>query len=112
MGQISQETRRVHLDEHPDDEVLLRPFLNGFDVTWARQRIAYNTKLAVFFLRPEAFMKDTFGFEYEIALFISRYSTIEPRTIQAIDQILNDEPARGRADQTIVVLCTADPHGK
>ena len=43
MGRIHDDVYSYHLNAHTDEEPILRPFLQGFDVTWGRERKAYNT---------------------------------------------------------------------
>lgn len=112
VGEIHQDVRNGHLKTFPHEETLLAPFLSGFDVNWARRRVAYNTELSMYFLGPESFMSQMFGFEHEIALFISNYSTIESRGMQAIDKLLSDEPARGRVEQSMFLLCSPAGNGR
>jgi len=105
MGHIKPEIRDSY-NNFFQEENLLKPFLVGFDVTWARRRKAFNTELSMFFLKPEQFISQMFGFEHEIVLFISDYPNIEPRTMQAINSFLAEEPAKGRVDQSIFFLAT------
>ena len=81
MGAIRKEVREGYLIDHPEDEVILTPFLSGFFVTWARLRKEYNTQLKVFFLSPEPHMKEAYGFENEIMLVYAPYKRMEPRTL-------------------------------
>lgn len=106
MGHFHEDVAAGHFTAYPDEGVFLRPFLNGFDVTWANRRRAYNTELSVFFLRPENFVSEMFGFTQEVMAVYSPYPTIEPRALQAIEQFLEDSPARGRVEKLIVVLIT------
>lgn len=99
MGTIRAEVREQHLNSEPTQEELLKPFLHGFFVTWGRKRRAYNTELSVYFLNPEPFMAEAFGFDQELLLVYSPYPTIEPRTFQAAESILLDEPALGRVEK-------------
>lgn len=112
MGQIRQEVYDHHLLHHCNEEPMLKPFLIGFDVTWARRRRAYNTELSVFFLRPEPFMSQMFGFEHEVALFIAEYPTLEARTMQAVDILIGGDPARGRVEQGIFFLLSPAEDGR
>ncbi len=98
MGTIRKEVRDIYLYEHPEDESMLSPFLSGFFVTWARVRKEYNTLLKVFFLSPEDHLKESYGFENEILLVYAPYPQMEPRTLQAIDQIYSQSPAKGRVE--------------
>lgn len=112
MGQIKQDVWEGHLSSYRSEEEFLKPFLTGFDVTWARRRRAYNTELSVYFLRPEEFLTQMFGFEHEVALFVTGYPTLEARTMQAVDTLMGEDPARGRVEQTIFFLATKDPNGR
>jgi hypothetical protein len=110
MTQIQEEVRTFHLRDYPAEEQLLRPFLSGFDVTWARRRHGHNTQLSVYFLRPEAFMTEMFGFTQELMLVYSPFSSLEPRTLQASEQFLEDDPARGRVEKLTLILLTEAPN--
>ena len=62
---------------------LLQPFLNGFNVSWAKQYEKFNAKISAFLLKPETFMTQTFGIESEICLFFTSYESLQDRTIHA-----------------------------
>jgi AAA ATPase-like protein len=110
MAQIQDEVRKFHLLQYPAEERLLTPFLSGFDVTWARRRHGHNTALSVYFLRPERFMAEMFGFAQELMLVYSPYPTLEPRALQASEQFLEDDPARGRVEKLTLLLVTEAPN--
>ncbi len=86
------------------EELTLKAFVPSFDVTWARKRRAFGSDLSVYLLKPEPHMERTFGFESEILTVYSKYDELQPRTIQAINRFLSDEPARGRVDTMITFL--------
>lgn len=98
MGIIKRDVRDNYLSDHPDDEDFLTPFLSGFFVTWARERKEYNAILRVFFLSPEDHVKESYGFENEILLVYAPFKTMEPRTLQAVEQIYAQSPAKGRVE--------------
>lgn len=98
MGSIRSDVRSNYLSLHPEDEDLLTPFLAGFFVTWAKSVRYYNTDLRIFFLNPEPFMKEAYGFENEIMLVYAPYPRMEPRTMQAVEQIFTQSPAKGRVE--------------
>lgn len=98
MGNIKRDVRDNYLAEHPEDEAFLTPFLSGFFVTWARERKEYNAVLRVFFLSPEDYVKESYGFENEILLVYAPFKTMEPRTLQAVEQIYAQSPAKGRVE--------------
>lgn len=111
MGRIVPEVITGHLVKYPDEELVLKPFVQSFDVTWARRRRAFGSELSVYFLKPEPHMERAFGFESEILAVYSQYDELQPRTFQAIEQFLSDEPARGRVDTmiTFIISEAADP---
>ena len=49
-------------------------------------------------------MERAFGFESEILVVYSPYDVLQPRTMQAIEQFVSHEPARGRVDTMISFL--------
>ena len=111
MGRIVPEVMASHLTKYPAEESILKPFVQNFDVTWARRRRSFGSELSVYFLKPERHMERAFGFESEILAVYSQYDVLQPRTIQAIEQFVSDEPARGRVDTMITFLIseTAEP---
>jgi hypothetical protein len=108
LGQIKLDVRRGHLTQYPSEEELLRPFLDVFHVTWGGRRRSHNTELSVYFLSPEQQMQDQFGFDAEIMLVISPYPTLQARTMQAVEQIIDESPAKGRVDQGFFFVITED----
>ena len=104
MGKIVPGVAVGHLASNPHEEVLLRPFLANFDVTWAARRQAFGSQLSVYLLKPERHMERAFGFESEILAVYSKYDAPEPRTFQAIEQFLSEMPAKGRVDTLITFL--------
>lgn len=108
MGTIRNEVRENYLANNPNDENFLKPFLDGFYVTWARVRKEYNTTIKVFFLSPEDHLKESYGFENEIMLVYAPYKKMEPRTLQAVEQIFSQSPAKGRVETLNYFLISED----
>ena len=108
MGTIVDDVERGHLAAYPEQRELLLPFLAGFDVTWAKQRIAFGSELSVYLLKPERHMTEAFGFELEVLLVYSKYESLQPRTVQAAEQFLSDSPAHGRADRLTFFLVSEE----
>jgi len=104
VGTILPEARASHLDSCPDERELLVPFLAGFDVTWAAHRRVLGSELSFYFLRPERFMQEAFGFDNEILAVYSGYETLQARTMQAVEQFMSGHPAKGRVDNMIVFI--------
>jgi hypothetical protein len=97
------------LKSRPKETALLQPFLNvGFDVTWARQKRYANADLTFFFLKANPDLVESYGFEYELLLAFSPYNAIEPRVIQAVDQMMDEEPAKGRVESMLYFLASND----
>jgi hypothetical protein len=109
MGTIRREVREQHLDLHPEEEELLTPFLDGFFVTWGARRKAFNTELSVYFLKPEPFITEAYGFTQELMLVYAPYESMQPRTMQAAELFLTTEPAKGRVEKLNYLLISEAP---
>ena len=89
-----------------------RWFINSlapqFIVTWERDRRIMNTDIYVALLRPSRAMSETFGFEKEIPLFLSTYSSLQARSMQALEQICGEHPLAGRVDPSVAFFYSPD----
>jgi len=112
MGIIHQEVLDQHLFEHENEEELLNSFLNGFDITWARKRKAFNTELSVYFIKANENYAEAYGFSQEILLIYASYSEMQPRTIQAAESFLTESPAKGRVENLTYILISEDDKAK
>lgn len=108
MAIIQEDIKQFYLSKHPEEESFLIPFLAGFDVTWASRQRANNSTFSVFFLNPENFIKESYGFNFEIMLIYTPYDTLEPRTIQSAEQFLREHPAKGRVESLVFFLISND----
>jgi len=98
MGVIIKDVRDTFLQKYPEQEKILLPFQNGFDITHAEQRRINNTMLFAFMLKPEQFMKESFGLEKEILLAYSPYDNLQPRALQAVNMLFKVFPYINRID--------------
>lgn len=87
MGTIKSEIMNLFLAEHPEQESILKPFLNGFDINYAEVKSINNTTIFSYMIKPEDFMKEAFGLEKEILLVYSPFDTLEPRALQAANML-------------------------
>lgn len=110
MGTIKSDVTAQHLSKHPNENDFLNPFLNGFDINWAKRTRAFNTEVSIYFLSPLDHFKETFGFENELLLVYSPFATMEPRTLQAVEQIFSASPAKGRVE-TLNYFLVSDDEG-
>ena len=108
MGSIHQDAQRAFFDTHEGNADLINIFLSGFDITAAYEKHVSNTTIYAYILKPEAFMKDAFGFEKDILLVYSPYETMEPRAIQAMDELFRLYPFVGRVDTLNCFLLSDD----
>ena len=104
MGDFIGDVDAIYFNRHPEEKSLLQAFTHSFDITWARRKEAFGSQLAVYFMKPAAYMERSFGFESEILVVYSPYDTLEPRTIQAIERFASEPPARGRVDPMIAFV--------
>lgn len=109
MGNIRSDVS-PHLADYPDEEGLLKPFLSDFFVTWGRRRHVCNTHVSVYFINPESHISESFGFESELLVIYSPFNVMEPRSIQAAEQVLADAPAKGRVERLSYIFISEDPN--
>ena len=98
MGVIVADVRNYYLPLHTDQEDILKPFQNGFDITYAEEKNINNTILYSFLLKPDASISEAFGIDREILLAYSPYDTLQPRSIQAVDMLFDVFPFKNRVD--------------
>lgn len=98
MGIIKPEAQRNFFDVHKGNADLIKLFLNGFDISAAYEKHISNTVVYAYILKPETFMQESFGFDKELLLVYSPFEHMEPRSIQAIDEIYRIYPFSGRVD--------------
>lgn len=98
MGNIITEVRDVYLVNHKDQFDILKPFLSGFDVTYAEKKHLNNTIIYAFLLKPENNITEAFGIDREIILAYSDFETLQPRALQAVDMLFNKFPFKNRVD--------------
>jgi len=109
MAEISQSVELNYLSAYKQAREILKPFLlNGFNVTWARIMHTHNTELHMFFLSPEDHIQESYGFDSEVVMAYSPYSTLEPRVIQSVEFNMDSFPAKGRVDKLTYFLVSAD----
>lgn len=74
MGTIKSEIMNHFLAEHPEQESILKPFLNGFDINYAEVKSINNTTIFSYMIKPEDFMKEALAwrkkFYWSIRLLI------------------------------------------
>lgn len=98
MGIIFPDIKNIFLSAHPEHENILKPFLNGFDVTYADKRTLNNTTIYAYMLKPEKYLSEAFGLDKEILLAFTPYPILQPRAIQAVDMLFNIFPFKNRVD--------------
>lgn len=109
LGRIHEEVRSGHLREYPGEIDWLSAFQSAFDVTWAHRRRAHGSNYSVYLIKPEPATEETFGVNREVLLVYSPYDKLEARSLQSIEQFINDDPARGRVDRLFTILVSEDP---
>ena len=98
MGVIRSEAQRNFFSLHKGNADLIKLFLNGFDISAAYEKHITNTTVYAYILKPETFMQESFGFDKELLLVYAPFEHMEPRSIQAIDEIYRTFPFSGRVD--------------
>lgn len=108
MSIIVEDVKTIYLPHHPEQEKMLKPFLYGFDVTYAEKKQLNNTNIFVFMLKPEQFITDGFGLDKEVMLAYSDYDTFQPRAIQAINMLFDVFPFQNRVDTLTCFVVSKD----
>lgn len=108
MPIIKSDVLEGHLRQHPHERELLLPFLSNFDVNSAYSRRAHNTQISAYILSGDTNIEQQFGVHEEVLLIISHYPSLQPRTLQAVEQVMHEPPAGGRVDPTVFFLVTPD----
>lgn len=107
MGHIKDEVlNNYKLTEQ--DLSIVRIFTSGFNVNYGDVINEANTKVTVFILEPEDFIKEGFGIEKETILVLSPYSAMEERTIRAVEMIYEKYPYKNRVDNLCYFLVSKD----
>lgn len=88
---------------------MLKPFLCGFDITYAEKKSLNNTTLFAYLLKPEQYLSEAFGIDKEVILAYSPYDTIQPRALQAANMLFDVFPFRNRVDTLNCFIVTKDP---
>ena len=109
MGTIKSEIMNIFLAEHPEQESILKPFLNGFDINYAEAKFINNTTIFSYMIKPEDFMKEAFGLDKEILLVYSPFDTLEPRALQAANMLFKMFPYMNRIDTLNFFMVSKDP---
>lgn len=108
-GKIREDVFNVHIRVNPSEQELLQAFLFDFDVNYGKKINAANTTLSAYLLQPHRLLETTFGFQDELLLVVSDHHSIQPRALQAVEQIYSEQPYRGRADPLTYMIVGRDP---
>ena len=109
MGTIVNDIKTVFLPQYPEQEVMLKPFLNGFDITYAEKKMLNNTVLFAYLLKPEQYLSEAFGIDKEVMLAYSPYDEIQPRALQAANMLFDVFPFKNRVDTLNCFVVSKDP---
>lgn len=110
MGIIHADIRTIFLAKYPEQECVLKPFLNGFDVTFADRKFLNNTTLFAYILKPEEYLSEAFGIDKEILLAFTPYDNLQPRAIQAVNMLFDVFPFKNRIDTLNCFVVSKDPN--
>ena len=108
MGNIKQDIADTFLSKYPEQKQIVKPFLNGFDITYAEKKKLNNTVLFSYMIKPEPFMKDAFGLEKEILLVYSPFDVLEARALQAANMLFKTFPYMNRIDTLNFFMVSKD----
>lgn len=112
MGKISDSVKNGVLKDNRSIEKILHAFLGDFDISWGAKKVAYNTSMYVFIIKPSETFAETFGLDYELLLVYSPYESIQARTMQAINSFFASDPAKGRVESLVCIVVSDAPNAK
>lgn len=112
MGKIDNAVQYGILKKKPELTRILAPFLNDFDISWGAERVAFNTTLDVFIIKPSGNFAEQFGLEYELLMVHTPYESMQARTMQAINAIFNSDPAKGRVETLVCIVVSKAPDAR
>lgn len=102
---------QIHDFMSTEEGRLVAESLKGlFQISWVREVNRRGTRFFALILRPYEQVRDMFGFDKEVAFFVSSFKSVEPRTILALEDTCNEDPFRGRVDPSIALLFANDPN--
>ncbi len=110
MGKILNDVKDNYLPRHDDQRDMLKPFLHGFDITYAEEVHSNNTIIFIYLLKPEKHMEDSFGFSREMVMAYSQYDEFQPRALQAINSIFEKPTFKNRVDTLNCFVISKDPN--
>lgn len=90
------------------DISIVRQFTDGFDINYGDLVNAANTKITVFIIKPEEYIKEGFGIEKECMLIFSHYTEMEARAIRAAEELIVKYPFKNRVDNLCFFLVSDD----
>jgi hypothetical protein len=108
MGRIHPDANASHFLKNPDNRDVVKPFLEGFDVTRAFWHSKGHDRLACFYLKPSSTVAELFGIEREILLGYSPYQELQARTLKLHDEVLAGDKIR--LDPMGSLLVSDDPN--
>lgn len=108
MGSIATDVQNIYFTQHPDHKEMLKPFLFGFDISYAEEKRLNNTLLYTFILKPEQHIIDAFGIDKEILLSYSPFEELQPRAIQATNMLFDIFPYKNRIDTLNCFMISKD----
>ena len=109
MGYIVNDVKTVYLSKYPNHEEFLKPFLFGFDVTYAEKKEINNTTVYAVILKPENYITEGFGIDREVLLVYSHYDQLQPRALEAANMLFSEFPFRSRVDSLNCLFVSHDP---
>ena len=88
----------MFFQEHPEHKDILKPFTHGFRINHVSEQSSANTVLFIYLLEALDHIKEQFGIDKEILLAYAPYQKMEPRSLQALHNVLKKYPFNTRID--------------
>ncbi len=108
MGRIHPEAEKIYFSRWNEDKKVVKPFLHGFDVTYATRLTSGADTVGVFYLKPQRWMEELLGLEREMLLVYSPYAPFHARAIELHDAIATTDRVRLDPMASIIVSDAAN----
>jgi hypothetical protein len=108
MGRIHAEAERVYFATRPKHRDLVRPLLNGFDITFATRWTQGNDEVGAMFLKPLRPIRELLGLEREMLMVYSPFPQFQARALELHDALARIE--RVRLDPLGSIVVSDDPN--
>ncbi len=98
-----------HFERYPFERSAVERFTDLFEIGYSDHVKVDRSDFSFYLLKPKKHASEIYGFERELLLLYSPYTSLEPRTIQQTDTILSRPRLQGRTEPLYLLLVAPIP---